>query len=217
MRAGDHHRRPITGADVVQRHQDVDLPAVELAGVIAELRADGAHMAARMEPLRAARRADGAEALVDEGRPVRVVEVLGIVRADEMDRLVVPGRVVEQFLPDRPRFVELLEDDAFLMAVMADGYIAPPAIALDRLGRVLDLVIGRVAGGDLLRRQRILQDQISVQVEQILLPYRCRHAPLRHARSRAFLHSSVPLFEGFTVRAWMEMSLRLRHQPGPYG
>ncbi len=80
------------------------------------------------------------------------VEILGVVRADEMDRLVVPGRMVEQFLPHRPRLIELLEDQPFLPPGIVDGDIAVPAAALDPVG--FQLVIGGVAGRDLLRRQR---------------------------------------------------------------
>ena len=88
--AGDDHRCAVPRADIGERHQDVHLPAVELAGVMAELRADGPDVAARMQPLRAARPADGAEALVDEGGSVIAVEVFRIVGADEVLHLLEP-------------------------------------------------------------------------------------------------------------------------------
>src|SRR5690606_28060983 len=45
VRAGDHHGGAIARPDIGEGHQDVDLPTVELAGMVAELGADGADMA----------------------------------------------------------------------------------------------------------------------------------------------------------------------------
>ena len=58
-----------------------------------------ADMAARMQPLCAALGADGAETFVDESRPVIAVKIFRIVGADEVDRLVVPGRSSSQTGP----------------------------------------------------------------------------------------------------------------------
>jgi hypothetical protein len=69
-----------------------------------------------MQPLGATLGPDGAEALIDKGRAVMAVEILRVVRADEVDGLVVPARVVEQLFPDRAGLVELLHSQAFLQA-----------------------------------------------------------------------------------------------------
>ena len=76
--------------------------------------------------------------------------------------------MVEQLFPDRAGLVELLEDDALLLAGIVDRDIAPPAAAVDGLRGLLDLVVGGVAGSDLRGRQRAFEDQVPVQVEQIL-------------------------------------------------
>src|SRR5690606_3621671 len=89
--AGDDHGRAVARPDVVEGHEDVDLAAMELAGVVAELRADRPDVSARMEPLRAARAADRAEALVDEGRPAVPGALLRVVGAEQMAGLAVPA------------------------------------------------------------------------------------------------------------------------------
>ena len=168
------HRPAVARSDVRQRDQDDDLATMELAGVVAILRADRSNVAAGMHPLRATLAPDRAEALVDEQEAVVGVEVLRIVRSHEMGDLVEPGRMVDQLLPDGTGLVELFEDHPFLAARVVHADTPEPALSLDVGGR--DRVVRFVHRGHVVGADRSLEDEIAVQVEQVFLHRRqCRH------------------------------------------
>src|SRR5690606_14533421 len=128
--ARNDHGGAIARTDIIERNQYVNLAAVEFSGMEAVLGTDGADMAAGVETQRLAGAAHRGETFVDEGRAVVAVEIFGVVRADEVDCLAEPGRVVDEALPGRPAFIDLLEDEALLPAgVIVELDLAMPAVA----------------------------------------------------------------------------------------
>ena len=87
------HRVAIARSDLRQRHQDVDLPAMEAPVVVTKLRALGAFVAAGMQADRFAGTANVGEALINEERSMIVVKRLRAT--DKMLDLFDPRRVVD--------------------------------------------------------------------------------------------------------------------------
>src|SRR5712692_9103073 len=68
MTTGDHHGGTVARSDVRQRHQDIDLTALEMPIIIPELSALNARMSARMKTDSAARAAYIGEIFIDKKR-----------------------------------------------------------------------------------------------------------------------------------------------------
>jgi len=141
---GHNHRVAIARSDVGQRHQDIDLPAMEAAVIVAELCALCAIVAAGMQADRLARSADIGEALIDEKRTVIIIK--GVCATNEILDFFDPRRVVDQLLEGLAAFVDLLQIHAVVIPVGMTVHIALPFARLHWQQRVN----GGVDIGDLL-------------------------------------------------------------------
>ena len=174
--AGDDHGCAIALANIGQRHQHIDLAAVEAAVVIAELRALGAFMPAAVQADRLSRPAYAGEALIDEKRSMIVVECARA--ADECLDLVDPGWMVDELLESCAAFIDLLQVQPFIIAIGMSVHIAVPLTWRHGQQRV----DARIQFAQLACRKRVLQQQIAAQVEEICLAFADHSlSPVRHS------------------------------------
>src|SRR5690606_22183241 len=103
-----NHRCAITGSNIGERAQNVDLAAMEFAGMITVLRPDRTDIAAGVQADCASLRADGAKIFIDKDRTVMSVKILRVIRSDKMFDLFVPGWMVDQLFPHWACLVKLL-------------------------------------------------------------------------------------------------------------
>mgnify|MGYP001163813377 CR=1 FL=1 len=141
--AGYDHRRAIARANVVDRHQDVDLATMKPSVMIAELAAGDALMTAGMQADGLSGATDRGEILIDEQPPMKPIEIR-LVGADEMGDLVDPRGMIDQLLPRFAALVDLLKVQPLvtageIVAMDPPTPLAGPAI----LKRIEAFVAGR--------------------------------------------------------------------------
>ena len=161
MAAGYDHGGAVPGTDVGQGHEHVDLSAHEPAAMVAESVAHDGRESTGMQSDRFARFPEICKVFVDEKRTVTVVE--GTLSAHEMLEPFKPRRVIDQGLERGAGLVYLLQVQAVHGAKGMGVDVSVPFAR--RQGR--DLVQAGVQFRHLRLRQRLLQVDEALQVEQI--------------------------------------------------
>ena len=124
MTAGNDDGPAVTGFDVGQGHQHVDLATHKAATVVAKLVAVDRRVTTGVESDPLAGQAEVGEALVDEERPVVIVEAA--LAADVQLHVVYPGPVVDQPLEGLAGFIDLLIVQAVPAIVAVAVYMPVP-------------------------------------------------------------------------------------------
>src|SRR5690606_18800999 len=119
--------------------------------------------------------------------------------ADEMHGFAEPAGMIDHALPDRAGLVHLLQYQPFLPGgVVAQLDVAVPAVADD----ILHGVERGVAGRQLIGRQRLLEDEEALEIEEVVLHLR-RGAGL----SRKLVHAET-ILRGPVRTRWRAVSAR---------
>ena len=158
--AGDHHCAAVTGADIGEGHQNIDLAAHEVAVVKSELISFRDVMSARVDPDCLAGAAQVGKVFVNEERPV--VKVERAFPAHKVLDFFEPGRMVNQVLESGAGFVDLLQVQAVGTAVLVAVDVTGPLSYFQ--GQ--DGIDFGIAGGDLFSLKGVIDQQISSQIKE---------------------------------------------------
>src|SRR5690606_21174742 len=147
--AGDDHGGAVSGADVLQGHEDVDLSDLPGSGGMAEGHHRGGDVAAAVDADPPALGPQVQEALL-EADPVEVA-------LDPAPDLADPRRMIDELLEDLAAFDDVLVIGPVLLAVGMDLDVADPRPRCAG-GVVVDPAVD---AGDLVAGQGLVQDQES--------------------------------------------------------